>query len=156
MKIQIVGTPGYMAPEIYTPDYSYPVDGTVFPLFPFSSSSLFLLSLSLCLVWSFGVIMYELFRHGRKEAEDWPMYRVQDQLRHDFPFPIGYFLLLFSPFFSLSFLLSLFLCSLRPTEPEFETFTKIIQKCLHKTPKKRPTFEALKQEFLELSISSFR
>mmetsp|Transcript_35641 Transcript_35641/g.55626 ORF Transcript_35641/g.55626 Transcript_35641/m.55626 type:complete len:251 (-) Transcript_35641:3041-3793(-) len=102
----IIGTPGYMAPEIYSPDYSYPVD-----------------------VWSFGVIIYEVFMHGRKEAEQYPMYKIQEKIKGGFPFKI---------------------------DPEFQDIAKIVQKCLQKTPKKRPTVENLKSEFLEMSVLNLR
>ena len=84
----------------YTPFlFSFPSPPTHPSFFP---SFLFPSSLSFSPVWSFGVIMYELFCHGRNEAEDWPMYKAQDRIRHDFPFPIGFFFLFFFSFFSFS------------------------------------------------------
>jgi len=104
--VTIIGTPGYMAPEIFSGpgEYSYPVD-----------------------VWALGIVLTECVVNATKEGDEWDTTGIQEKITKtgQFPFQI---------------------------EPKLEGLAKIICRCLKKTPKRRPTAEQLKNDFLHLSV----
>ena len=96
--------------------------------------------------------------NATKEGVQYDAGSVQEKISKtgQLPFGVGYslfsflyhsFLMYFPPLYSYYSCFSLFII-----DTKLEGVAKIICRCLKKTPKKRPSAETLKNEFLQMSV----